>query len=112
MRPSTAAHASGDYSQSDRELLRKAHLTIKKVTADIERFHFNTAVSAIMELANAMQDYRDAHGPETAAYSEAATGLLLLLAPMAPHISEELWHLNGGVGSIHTQAWAVVPMPP
>jgi leucyl-tRNA synthetase len=103
--PGSGAHPSGDYSQSDRDLLRKVHLTIKKVTADIERFHFNTAVSATMELANAMQDYRDAHGPETAAYSEAATSLLLLLAPLAPHITEELWHLSGGVGTIHKQPW-------
>ena len=43
-----------DYSPSDRELLRKVHKTIQRVTDDIERFHFNTAVSAIMELVNAM----------------------------------------------------------
>jgi leucyl-tRNA synthetase len=98
-------HARADYSQSDRELLRKLHLTIKKVTNDIERFHFNTAVSAIMELANAMQSYRDAHGPQTSAYAEAATSLLLLIAPMAPHIAEELWHRSGGTGTVHMQPW-------
>jgi leucyl-tRNA synthetase len=98
-------HATGDYSQSDRELLRKVHLTIKKVTNDIERFHFNTAVSAIMELANAMQSYRDAHGPQTGAYAEAATSLLLLIAPMAPHIAEDLWHRSSGTGSVHVQPW-------
>jgi leucyl-tRNA synthetase len=97
----------GDYSKSDRDLLRKVHLTINKVTFDIERFHFNTAVSAIMELSNAMQSYRDAHGPETSAYGEAATNLLLLLAPMAPHITEEIWHVSGGEGSIHRQPWPV-----
>jgi leucyl-tRNA synthetase len=94
-----------DYSPSDRELMRKVHNTIKKVTSDIERFHFNTSVSAIMELVNAMQSYRDAHGPNTDAYSEAATSLLLLLAPMAPHITEELWHRAGGTDSVHTQPW-------
>ncbi len=98
-------HAPGDYSQADRDLLRKMHLTIKKVTDDIKRFHFNTAVSATMELANAMQAYRDAHGPEKAAYQAAAGNLLLLLAPMAPHITEELWRSSGGEGSIHTQSW-------
>ncbi|MFL5732574.1 MAG: leucine--tRNA ligase [Chloroflexia bacterium] len=103
--PGSGTRPSADYSPSDRDLLRKVHLTIKKVTADIQRFHFNTAVSATMELSNAMHDYREAHGPETAAYSEAATALLLLLAPMAPHITEELWSLTGGVGSIHTQRW-------
>jgi len=96
---------AGDYSKSDRDLLRKVHLTIRKVTNDIERFHFNTAVSAIMELSNAMQSYRDAHGPNTRAYSEAATNLLLLIAPMGPHIAEELWQQSGGEGSIHTQPW-------
>src|SRR5207244_2579226 len=87
--PNGEGRDTGDYSQSDRDLLRKAHMTIKKVTSDIERFHFNTSVSAIMEMVNAMQSYRDAHGTETAAYSEAATSLLLMLAPMAPHIAEE-----------------------
>jgi leucyl-tRNA synthetase len=100
-----ADHATADYSQSDRELLRKVHLTIRKVTNDVDRFHFNTAVSAIMEMTNAMQSYRDAHGPETRAYSDAATTVLLLLAPMAPHITEELWHRSGGQGSVHTQPW-------
>jgi leucyl-tRNA synthetase len=58
-----------------------------------------------MELSNAMQSYREAHGPETAAYSIAATNLLLLMAPMSPHIAEELWHRSGGQGSVHVQAW-------
>ena len=100
-----AERALGDYSSSDRDLLRKVHLTIQKVTNDIERFHFNTAVSATMELSNAMQSYREAHGPATAAFSIAATNLLLLLAPMSPHITEELWHRCGGQGSIHVQPW-------
>jgi leucyl-tRNA synthetase len=75
------------------------------VTDDIDRFHFNTAVSAIMELANAMQAYRDAHGPETYAYTEAATAILLLMAPMTPHITAELWERAGGQGHIHEQPW-------
>ncbi len=91
--------------QADRALLRQVHLTIQKVTADIERFHFNTAVSAVMILANAMQSYRDAHGTQRAAYAEAARNLLLLMAPMAPHITEELWHRLGGHDSIHRQSW-------
>ncbi|MGA7731505.1 MAG: leucine--tRNA ligase [Chloroflexia bacterium] len=94
-----------DYSPSDRELLRKVHSTIRKVTGDIDRFHFNTAVSAVMELANAMQAYRDAHGPETYAYTEAATAILLLLSPMTPHITAELWERAGGQGHIHAQPW-------
>jgi leucyl-tRNA synthetase len=96
-----------DYSPSDRALLRKVHSTIRKVTDDIDRFHFNTAVSAIMELANTMQAYRDAHGPETYAYTEAATAILLLLAPMTPHITAELWERAGGEGHIHAQPWPI-----
>ncbi len=112
--PNGAGRDTADYSQSDRDLLRKVHVTIKRVTNDIERFHFNTSVSAIMEMTNAMQSYRDAHGPETEAYSEAATSLLLMLAPMAPHITEELWRRAGGTdvsrsaGSsegVHQQPW-------
>ena len=103
-----AERAIGDYSASDRDLLRKVHLTIRKVTSDIERFHFNTAVSAIMGLSNAMQSYREAHGPETAAYSIAATNLLLLIAPMSPHIAEELWQRSGGQGRVSMQAWPQV----
>jgi leucyl-tRNA synthetase len=102
-----AGRDMADYSASDRDLLRKVHLTIRKVTEDIERFHFNTAVSAVMELANAMQAYKDAHGPETAAYTEAATNILLLMAPMTPHISAELWERSGGEGHIHAQPWPV-----
>jgi leucyl-tRNA synthetase len=94
-----------DYSPSDRDLLRKVHLTIRKVTEDIERFHFNTAVSAVMELANAMQAYKDVHGPSTAAFTEAATSLLLLMAPMTPHSAAELWERSGGEGDIHAQPW-------
>ena len=59
-----------------------------------------------MELTNALTAYREAGGV-TAAYTEAARALLLLLAPIAPHITEELWHRQGGAGSIHAQSWPV-----
>ena len=91
---------------AERALLRQAHATIRRMTDDIARFHFNTAVSAAMELTNALTAYREAWGV-TAAYTEAARALLLLLAPIAPHITEELWHRQGGAGSIHAQPWPV-----
>jgi leucyl-tRNA synthetase len=97
-------HATRNISDADRDLLRAAHIAIRRVTDDIARFHFNTAVSATMELSNALSAYREAHGV-TAVYSEAARLLLLLLAPIAPHITEELWQAHGGAGSIHTQSW-------
>ncbi|HUS16332.1 MAG TPA: class I tRNA ligase family protein, partial [Chloroflexia bacterium] len=91
---------------ADRDLLRQAHTTVAKVTDDIARFHFNTAISALMELSNALGTYRAAHGV-TAVYQEVARLLLLLLAPIAPHITEELWQRCGGTGSVHAQPWPV-----
>ena len=96
--------APGDFAPPDRALLRQAHIAIRRVTDDIARFHFNTAVSAIMELTNALTAYREVHG-KTVVYAEVAGTLLLLLAPIAPHITEELWHELGGAGSIHQQPW-------
>jgi leucyl-tRNA synthetase len=90
--------------EAERELRRKTHQTIKKVTDDIERFHFNTAVSACMELCNALTAHKEAHGP-TPALDEGVRMLLLLLAPIAPHVTEELWTEVGDGRSIHRQAW-------
>ncbi|MCL6610831.1 MAG: leucine--tRNA ligase [Peptococcaceae bacterium] len=92
----------------NREMHRLTHVTIKRVTEDVgNRFNFNTAVSAIMELVNGLYQYRDV--PETdrdpAVLKEAVESLLLLLAPFAPHITEELWHGTGHSGSIHLQPW-------
>ncbi|MHB8917754.1 MAG: class I tRNA ligase family protein, partial [Desulfocucumaceae bacterium] len=92
----------------DREMHRLTHATIKKVTEDVgNRFNFNTAVSAIMELVNGLYQYREV--PETdrspAVLSEAVKVLLLLLAPFAPHMAEELWHEAGRRGSVHQQPW-------
>ncbi|TYO94700.1 leucine--tRNA ligase [Desulfallas thermosapovorans] len=92
----------------NKDMRRVTHLAIKKVTEDVgNRFNFNTAVSAIMELVNAMYQYRDL--PECdrndGVLREAVDALLLLLAPFAPHITEELWNLTGHEGSIHAQPW-------
>ncbi|MEI2612506.1 MAG: class I tRNA ligase family protein [Candidatus Promineifilaceae bacterium] len=86
-------------------LRRKTHQTIRKVTQDIESFAFNTAVAAIMELRNALQDAAKQRNVTTEAWNEAITNLLLVLAPIAPHITEELWERRGGQYSIHQQAW-------
>ncbi|MDD4767415.1 MAG: leucine--tRNA ligase [Desulfotomaculaceae bacterium] len=92
----------------NREMRRITHKTIKKVTEDIStRFNFNTAVSAIMELVNALYQFKE--GPESdrdpAVLKEAVDSLLLLLAPFAPHITEEIWEATGHEGSVHLQAW-------
>ncbi|MDK2888097.1 leucyl-tRNA synthetase [Desulfofundulus australicus DSM 11792] len=92
----------------NRQMHRLTHLTIKKVTEDVgNRFNFNTAVSAIMELVNALYQYKEV--PETdrdpAVLREAVEHLLILLAPFAPHITEELWEITGHTESIHRQPW-------
>jgi leucyl-tRNA synthetase len=90
--------------KGERELRRKTHQTIKKVTEDIERFHFNTAVSACMELCNALTAHKETHGITTA-FDDGVRTLLLLLAPIAPHITEELWTEVGDGNSVHRHAW-------
>ena len=92
----------------DLKLARLTHATIKKVTEDIEkRFHFNTAISAIMELTNYLgqlpEEIEDRRPAE--AVKDAITSMLLLLHPFAPHISEELWHRLGKEGFLLNQAW-------
>lgn len=101
-----APEVSGEASEADvRSLRRKVHQTILSVTEDIESFNFNTAVAALMELKNAMQDAKRTPVVRTEAWDEAVRSLLLMLAPIAPHISEELWARIGGEYSIHAQPW-------
>lgn len=86
---------------------RKAHQTIQSVTRDIEAFEFNTIVSALMELTNTMQDARkEAEG--TPEWAEAQGILLRLMAPVTPHIAEELWQISGHKTSVHLQPWPEV----
>ncbi len=93
-----------------KKLRRIAHLTLKKVGDDIgQRFNFNTAISAIMELVNAMYEYKDKQGVHASqeVMLEAAKLLVLMMAPFAPHITEEMWQNLGGSGSVHAQSWPV-----
>lgn len=94
----------GDES-NDKEVRRLVHKTIKKVTEDVnERFNFNTAISAIMEMVNGLYLYKE-KSVSSEIIKEAQEILLLLLAPFAPHITEELWHYIGNTGSIHLMPW-------
>ncbi|HEX3015543.1 MAG TPA: leucine--tRNA ligase [Desulfobacteria bacterium] len=89
-----------------RELRRITHLTIKRVTDDIAtRFNFNTAISAIMELVNACYAYRDQANQNAQVVKEAVSTVVMLLAPFAPHITEELWEALGNTHSVHLAAW-------
>ncbi|WP_295238127.1 leucine--tRNA ligase [Veillonella sp.] len=94
-------------SKDEFALRRELHRVIKKVTADLDgKFNFNTAISSIMELVNAMYQFKDSHETVQAELAnELVQKLLLLLAPFTPHITEELWHEVGFEGSIHQQDW-------
>jgi leucyl-tRNA synthetase len=91
-------------SPETRALRRVTHQTIQKVTADFEQFEFNTIVSSLMEMTNALYRYRRAL-EGTPAWDEAVTTLLKLMAPVTPHIAEELWARRGLPYSIHQQSW-------
>jgi leucyl-tRNA synthetase len=92
---------SGDSAREDTPLRRRMHRTIRKVTEDIERIHFNTAISATIELLNAAY----VQGNTGADVVDAVEMIILLLSPFAPHITEELWHRRGHSDSVHCQPW-------
>ncbi|TCL57117.1 leucyl-tRNA synthetase [Hydrogenispora ethanolica] len=90
--------------ESAKILRRKTHQTIAKATRDLEGFSFNTYIAALMEFSNVMAKYKaDTYGSE--AWNEAVQAILLLLAPAAPHITEEIWNRLGLGYSIHSQKW-------
>jgi leucyl-tRNA synthetase len=89
-----------------RVLKRTTHKTIRRVVQDMDRFHFNTALAALMELSNALGAAWEAGKVDAETWDDAVDTLLVLLAPAAPHITEELWERRGNAYSIHNQ-----PMP-
>jgi leucyl-tRNA synthetase len=92
-----------------RTLRRRVHQTLKRVTSDFENFEFNTIISSLMELLNEMYKAREAGAVGTPEWEEAQEIYMKMLAPVAPHITEELWttHL-GKPYSIHQQRWPKV----
>ncbi len=88
-----------------RNLQRKTHQVIGKVTGDYEGFSFNTAVAAMMELRNSIIEAQKKQNVSQAAWDEATDNLILLLAPIAPYVTEELWAQRGHGYSVHQQAW-------
>jgi leucyl-tRNA synthetase len=90
-----------------------AHKTLKGVTADYEAFHFNTMIAKLMELANLLMRYRGSSVAGSPEWDEAVRMALLMLAPAAPHIAEELWSrrlaaAGAAWSSIHTERWPEV----
>ncbi len=106
-----ASESSSDYltvipdrlSKPEKDLRRAIHTAIKEVTEDLEgEYQFNTAVSELMKLSNALTD---ANCKDSPVYAEGIETLILLLAPFAPHIAEELWQMTARAESVHTQTW-------
>ncbi|MBE9104505.1 leucine--tRNA ligase [Nostoc cf. edaphicum LEGE 07299] len=95
--------AQSDLTKAEKELRRAIHTAIQAVTEDVEdEYQFNTAISELMKLSNALTD---ADGKNSPIYAESIRTLVVLLAPFAPHIADELWHLLGESNSVHTQTW-------
>lgn len=95
-------------SDEDKELRRILHSSIKKVTVDVgERFNFNTGISTLMELVNALYLYKEkVQTPNAGLVYETIKDLLLMLAPFVPHITEELWQeVIDSASSVHNQSW-------
>jgi len=84
------------------------HRTVKKVTKDLEKLNFNTAIAAMMSLTNELYKLRaDRPLTQTLALRSAIETLILLLAPFAPHFAEELWHEFGHEESVHVANWPI-----
>ncbi len=92
---------------TDEVLTRRVHQAIKRVTDDYAGFRFNTAVAALMELANALEERLQGGEARREAWDWAVRTLVLLLNPMAPHLGEELWQRLGGEGLAADAAWPV-----
>lgn len=105
--------AGGELPPLLQQLRQRVHQTIQRVTADIEdRFHFNTAIAALMELVNDLYRFREdpaaapaASERAAAVWREAIETLVLLLSPMTPHLAEELWWQLGHRTSVYHQSW-------
>jgi leucyl-tRNA synthetase len=94
--------------EAEKTLRRKVHQTLRSVTRDFETFEFNTIVSGLMELLNDMQKFHQDNPGPSKIWNEAVDIYLRMLAPVAPHISEEIWANLGKPYSVHTRDWPVV----
>ena len=96
----------GSLTAEEKNLRRAVHKTIRKVSEDLEeRFHFNTAIASVMELLNTLQP-ADLSTPQfPAVMKEALQSVVLLMAPIVPHITEELWQIMGNSGQLTQASW-------
>ncbi|HEY1335914.1 MAG TPA: class I tRNA ligase family protein, partial [Bryobacteraceae bacterium] len=94
----------GGDGSADRQVLRKLHQTLKKITGDFEtRWHFNTCIASIMELVNVL--YAEEPGISRAVLQESSEKLALMLAPFAPYVAQEVWEELGHEGPVFRQCW-------
>jgi leucyl-tRNA synthetase len=101
--PDQVTPASAELTKAEKDLRRAIHTAIKEITEDLTGdYQFNTAVSELMKLSNAL---KDALCETSSVYQEGIETLVLLLAPFAPHIAEELWSSLGNTESVHKQSW-------
>jgi len=91
--------------ETEKEFLHLTHKTIKEVTVDLERFRFNTMLASLMEFSNYLSKVKESRMVSGSLWWEAISYFLLLLAPTAPHLAEELWTRTGHSYSIHNQPW-------
>ena len=89
--------------KSSKQTIHMLHKTTKKVYQDLDRFHFNTALASLMEFTNHLARALDEGSVDGETWKESIRALLLMLAPTAPHLAEELWAAKGYEYSIHNQ---------
>ncbi|WP_372054789.1 leucine--tRNA ligase [Tistrella mobilis] len=87
------------------EIRRKLHRTIRDLSEDLERFHFNKGVARLRELSNALFDFTPASPADAAVAREAVDAVIRLIGPMTPHLGEELWRMAGHDGLLAEQPW-------
>jgi leucyl-tRNA synthetase len=98
-------YSSQSVTEVDPELEQETHRLIRRVTHRIEGFRFNTMISDFMEYVNLLYERYRLDKWHTESYHDALNILMILLAPVVPHIAEELWHLTDHEGSVHESAW-------
>ncbi len=103
--PQWRAQIGAGASDADRALRRRTHQTIEKIGTDIERFQMNTAISALMQHLNAIQEWQGKPNGDPNAGSEAIESLLLVLSPFAPHLCDELGEYLGFTKSFYEMTW-------
>jgi leucyl-tRNA synthetase len=100
-----------DLEQHQGNLRRKTHETIKKVTDDVgRRYTFNTAIAANMELVNEITDFEDSSSQGRAVYQEALEAVVLMLAPIVPHVCHVLWQRLGHAKPVYQASWPGVDL--